>query len=142
MSGLLSGGPLLHRLRTLTLRRLGAVLVTALAWGLGRVLSDRAAYLHIGAMFGTIMVANVWMTIIPNQRRMMAITEAGGPPQPELARLSARCSRHNTFMSVPLIFTMISSHFPATFGRECGWMILGALVLVGWGAAKLIRDYA
>ena len=116
-------------------------LVTALAWGLSRVLSDRAAYLHVGAMFGTIMVANVWMVIIPNQRRMMAITEAGGAPEPELAERSKRCSRHNTMMSVPLIFTMISGHFPAaTFGRDCGWMVLSALVLFGWGAAKVIRE--
>ena len=113
-----------------------------LAYGLGQVLSNRAAYLHIGAMFGTIMVTNVWMIIIPNQRKMMAITAAGGPPQPELARRSGRCSRHNTFMSVPLIFTMISNHFPGTtFGRDYGWLILGGLVLLGFGAAKIIRDY-
>lgn len=118
------------------------VLIVALAYGLGQVLSNRAAYLHIGAMFGTIMVSNVWMIIIPNQKKMMAITAAGGPPQPELARRSARCSRHNTFMSVPLIFTMISNHFPGTtFGRDYGWAILGVLVLLGFGAAKIIRDY-
>ena len=118
------------------------VLIVALTYGLGHVLSNRAAYLHIGAMFGTIMVSNVWMVIIPNQRKMMRITETGGPPQPELARRSARCSKHNTYMSVPLIFTMLSTHFPdATFGRDCGWAILGGLILLGFGAAKVIRDH-
>lgn len=117
------------------------LLLVALSWGLTRVLSDRAAYLHIGAMFGAIMVANVWMIILPNQRKIMAITEAGGKPEPELSRRAGRCSRHNTYMSVPLIFTMISNHFPnITFGRDLNWLILGFLILAGWGAAKLIRD--
>lgn len=118
------------------------VLVVALSYGLNMVLSNRAMFLHIGAMFGTIMVANVWMRIIPNQRKMIAITKAGQTPDPELAARSKRCSKHNTYMSVPLIFTMISNHFPAaTFGRECNWMILGVLILAGWGAAKIIRDH-
>jgi uncharacterized membrane protein len=117
------------------------LLIAALAWGLAHVLSNRAAYLHIGAMFGTIMAANVWLTILPNQSKMIAITKAGGKPDPKLAAYAARCSKHNTYMSVPLIFTMISNHFPAaTFGRDCGWAILSVLVLVGWGAAKLIRE--
>lgn len=119
------------------------IAITALAFVLTRVLSDRAAYLHIGAMFGTIMAANVWLVIIPNQKKIMAITEAGGPPRPELSKEAGRRSRHNTFMSVPLIFLMISNHFPAaTFGRDYNWLILGALVLVGWIAAKLIREHA
>ncbi len=117
-------------------------LVLALAWGLGQVLSDRAAYLHIGAMFGTIMVANVWMVILPNQRKMIEISKAGGVADPSLSARAARCSKHNTYMSVPLIFTMLSNHFPeATFGRPYGWLVLGVLVLLGWCAAKLIRDH-
>ena len=119
------------------------LLVVALAYGLDRVLSDRAAYLHIGAMFGTIMVANVWMRIIPSQKKMMAITEAGGTPDPTLGARAKRASKHNTFMSVPLMFTMISNHFPATtFGQEHAPLILGGMVLIGWVGAKLIRDYA
>ena len=117
-------------------------LALAAAWGLSHFLSDRAVYLHVGAMFGTIMVANVWMVIIPSQKKMMALTESGGKPEPELAARSKRCSKHNTFMSVPLIFTMLSSHFPATtFGGEHPLAVLGVLILVGWGGAKLIRDH-
>lgn len=116
------------------------VLTVALAWYLGRFLSDRAVYLHIGAMFGTIMMTNVWMIILPNQTKMLDITKAGGTPDPELSERAGRCSKHNTYMSVPVIFTMISSHFPVTFGAEGSWLILGILILAGWGAAKLIRD--
>ncbi len=119
------------------------LLIVALAYGLSHVFSNRAAYLHIGAMFGTIMAANVWMVIIPNQKKIMAITEAGGPPRPELSEQAKLCSKHNTFMSVPLIFTMISNHFPAaTYGRASGPWILGGLILFGWLVAKLIRDHA
>ena len=118
------------------------VCVVALAQALSHVFSNRAAYLHVGAMFGTIMVANVWLIIIPNQKKIMRLTETGGAPQPELSKQAGRCSKHNTYMSVPLIFTMISNHFPAaTYGRAEGPWILGALVLVGFGGAKLIRDH-
>lgn len=117
------------------------LLIVGLAYALGFVLSNRAVYLHIGAMFGTIMVSNVWMRILPSQRKMIEITKAGGTPDQRLAERARRCSKHNTYMSVPLLFCMLSNHFPAiTFGRSCGWAILGGLVLAGWGAAKVIRD--
>lgn len=115
--------------------------LVAAAWLLGRWLSDRAVFLHIGAILGTIMVTNVWMTILPNQSKALAIAKAGGQPQPELGRAAARCSKHNTYMSVPLLFTMISNHFPMTFGRDYNWAVLGALTLAGFGAAKIIRDH-
>ena len=119
------------------------VLVVALEAWLETVFSNRAAYLHIGAMFGTIMAANVWMVIIPNQKKIMRITESGGAPQPELSARAKRCSKHNTFMSVPLMFLMISSHFPAaTYGRPSSTFILAVMIPVGWIVAKLIRDHA
>lgn len=118
------------------------VLILGLAHGLMGVLSDRAVYLHVGAMFGTIMITNVWMIILPNQRRMMAITREGGAARPELAVQSGRCSRHNTYMSVPLLITMMSSHFPSiTYGSEHPVAVLGGLVLFGWVAAKLLREH-
>ncbi|TBR21062.1 hypothetical protein EPO15_11235 [bacterium] len=118
------------------------VLVVALTRWLGTVLSDRAAFLHIGAMFGTIMIVNVWGIILPNQARMIALTKAGGTPDPELARLAGRCSRHNTYLSVPLIFTMISTHGASvTYGGGHAWAVMGAVVAVGWAAAKVIRDH-
>ncbi|HEX8353383.1 MAG TPA: urate hydroxylase PuuD [Pyrinomonadaceae bacterium] len=104
------------------------------------VLSGRAAYLHVGAAFGTIMFLNVWMRILPAQRRMTAAVKDGRAPDPaEGARAKLR-SKHNTFMVVPVVFTMISNHYPvSTYGREYNWLVLSALVLVGWVAAKLVR---
>ena len=113
----------------------------AVAWGLGQVLGTRAMYLHIGAMYGTIMVANVWMVIIPAQKKIMAIMEKGGTPDFTLSSKGKNASRHNTFMAIPVLFTMISSHFPAaTFGRDHNVLILGLMILLGWAGAKVIRD--
>jgi uncharacterized membrane protein len=104
------------------------------------VLSGRAAFIHVGAAFGTIMFLNVWQGILPAQRRMIAAVKAGGAPDPaEGARAKLR-SKHNTFMVVPVVFTMISNHYPvSTYGHEYNWLILSALVLVGWVAAKFVR---
>jgi len=111
--------------------------------GLMRVFSARAAYLHVGAMMGTVMVTNVWMTIIPNQKKIMAITEAGGPPRPELSAEAKGCSRHNTFMSMPLLFTMLSNHYPSiTFGGAHPALMLAGLTAAGVVAAHLIREHA
>lgn len=117
-------------------------LVGAGAW-LSTVLSDRAAYLHVGAMMGTVMTANVWFTIIPNQKKIMAITEAGLPPQPELAAAAKRCSKHNTLMSMPLLFLMLSNHYPSiTFGGARALLVLAAIIPAGAYAAHLIREHA
>ncbi|HYC33569.1 MAG TPA: urate hydroxylase PuuD [Gemmatimonadales bacterium] len=108
-----------------------------------RLLSDRAAYLHVGAMMGTVMVTNVWMTIIPNQKRIMAITEAGGPPRPELSLEAKRCSKHNTFMSMPLLFLMLSNHYPATtFGGPHALLVLAVILPLGAWFSHLIRENA
>ena len=115
-------------------------LVVGAAYLSTHVLSGRAAYIHVGATFGTIMAANVWMRILPAQRRMIAAVKEGRAPDPaEGARAKLR-SKHNTFMVVPAVFTMISNHYPvSTYGHDYNWVILSALVLVGWVAAKIIR---
>jgi len=116
------------------------LLLVALGYGLTHVLSGRAAYIHIGALLGTLMAANVWMRILPAQRRMLAAIRAGGAPDQRLAEQAKRRTRHNTFMVVPLVFLMISSHFPtATYGREYNWVILAGLLFVGGLAAKCLR---
>ncbi len=116
------------------------LLVVGAAYGISHLLSGRAAFMHIGAMFGTIMAANVWMRILPAQRKMVAALQAGEKPDAALAARAKLRSKHNTFMVVPLIFLMISNHFPAaTYGNRYNWAILGILVLAGWGAAKLVR---
>lgn len=116
------------------------VLIVFVAFGLTRVFSGRAAYIHLGAIFGTIMAANVWMHILPSQRKMIAALNAGQKPDERLARQSKLRSKQNTFMAVPVVFIMISNHFPGvTYGESNNWAILAVLVLAGWIAAKFIR---
>lgn len=115
-------------------------LVVGAAYLSTHVLSGRAAYIHVGAAMGTIMFLNVWMGILPAQRRMIAAVKEGRAPDPaEGARAKLR-SKHNTYMVVPVVFTMISNHYPvSTYGHEQNWLILSALVLLGWAAARIIR---
>jgi uncharacterized membrane protein len=115
-------------------------LLVCVAYLLTHVLSGRAAYIHMGALLGTLMAANVWMHILPAQRRMIAATRAGQTPDAALAARAKLRSKQNTYMVVPTVFTMISNHFPtATYGSRYNWIILSILILVGWIAAKLIR---
>jgi uncharacterized membrane protein len=117
------------------------LMIAVLAWGLMHVFSGRAAYIHFGAVFGTIMSANVWFRILPSQRKMIAAAAAGEAFDASLGAQAKLRSKHNTFMAVPVVFIMISNHFPiATYGNAYGWEVLVALVLLGWGAAKLIRE--
>jgi uncharacterized membrane protein len=115
--------------------------IALLAWGLTRIFSGRAAYIHVGAVLGTIMTANVWFRILPSQRKMIAVAAAGEKFDASLGAQAKLRSKHNTFMAVPVVFIMISNHFPvATYGNTYAWEILVALVLLGWAAAKLIRE--
>jgi uncharacterized membrane protein len=116
-------------------------MITLLAWGLSRIFSGRAAYIHVGAVFGTIMTANVWFRILPSQRKMIAAAAAGETFDASLSAQAKLRSKHNTFMAVPVVFIMISNHFPvATYGNGYAWEVLVGLVLVGWAAAKVIRE--
>jgi uncharacterized membrane protein len=116
------------------------IMIAAIAWGLLHVLSGRAAYIHVGAMFGTIMALNVWERILPAQRRMIAASAAGARFDTALGAQAKLRSKHNTFMAVPVVFIMISNHFPvATYGNKYSWEILVVLVVVGWAAAMVIR---
>jgi uncharacterized membrane protein len=116
------------------------VLIVVVAYGLTRVFSARAAYIHLGAIFGTIMAANVWMHILPAQKRMIAALKEGRKPDERLSAQAKLRSKQNTFMAVPVVFVMISNHFPGvTYGDRYNWIILSVLVLLGWIAAKFIR---
>lgn len=116
------------------------VLIVLIAYGLTRVFSGRAAYIHVGAMLGTIMAANVWMRILPAQRKMIAAINEGKQPNQALAAQAKLRSKQNTFIAVPVVFIMISNHFPGvTYGDRYNWAILSILVLLGWTAAKFIR---
>lgn len=119
---------------------LAYLIIVAVAYGLTHVLSGRAAYIHVGAMLGTIMAANVWMRILPAQKKMIAAIKEGRKPDETLSGQAKLRSKQNTFMAVPVVFIMLSSHFPGvTYGERNNWLILSILILAGWIAAKFIR---
>jgi len=107
------------------------------AWGLSHVFSARAAYIHVGAIIGTIMVANVAYVIIPGQRKMLAQIRRGEEPDPRPGRLGKMRSVHNTYFTLPVLFTMISNHYPMTYGSAYGWEALAVLSL----ASILVRQF-
>jgi uncharacterized membrane protein len=132
---LLCRSALAHRERALSVLLL--LLVTLLAFGLCQLFSGRAAYLHFGAVLGTIMVANVYFVIIPGQRRMVAAAARGEAPDPAPGIRAKQRSVHNTYFTLPVLFTMLSNHFPLTYAHEFNWLVLVAIALAG----ALVRVY-
>src|SRR5213593_4923413 len=107
------------------------VLGTILAWALSELLAPRAAYMHVGAALGTIMAANVFRVIIPSQREMVAALTQGRSPNATLGRQAALRSLHNNYLTLPVLFVMVSSHYPMTYGHRLNWLVLAGLTLVG-----------
>jgi uncharacterized membrane protein len=101
------------------------------AVSLDGLFNSRAAYLHVGAMIGTVMVANVFFIIIPNQRKVVADLIAGRTPDPALGAAAKARSLHNNYMTLPVLFIMISNHYPMTYGAERPWLVLALLGLTG-----------
>lgn len=119
---------------------LGVVLFALLvltAWGLTLIYSGRGAFIHVGAIIGTIMVGNVFRIIMPAQRAMIHAIEAGQEPDPKLPAKGLLRSRHNNYFTLPVLFIMISNHFPSTYSYEYNWAILGALAFL----SILVRHY-
>ncbi|WP_373086953.1 urate hydroxylase PuuD [Zhongshania sp.] len=105
--------------------------ITGLSWGLGQIFSARAAYLHIGALIGSCMAANVFFVIMPGQRALVAAVAAGRPPAPKHAKASKLRSVHNNYLTLPVLFLMISNHYPMTYGHPHAWAVLLAILLIG-----------
>ena len=110
---------------------IGFVLASAAAFGYSQVMTGRAAYIHTGALIGTLMAANVFRVIIPSQRRMVDAMARGETPDPEPGRDAARRSVHNNYLTLPVVFIMVSNHFPSTFADRWNWALLAAIALVG-----------
>ncbi len=106
-------------------------------WLLFQLFSARAAYLHVGVMMGSIMVANVYFHIIPGQKSMVAEIRADQTPDPKYGVIGKQRSVHNTYFTLPVLFIMISNHYPMTYGNENGWMVLGFVMMAG----VLIRQF-
>src|SRR3989441_6209185 len=104
-----------------------------------RLLSGRAAFIHIGTLLGTIMVANVWERILPAQQQMLDATRAGRLPDFTLGERAKQRSVHNSYMTFPLLFIMLSNHFPATYASPANWLIL-LLLFVAGGRGRAARS--
>ena len=137
-AGLLAGGwvvydQLCKRLGFAHERLLGALMVVFLAlvaWGLAHVYSGRAMYLQIGAMLGTLMAANVLFVIIPAQRQLVDAKDQGRAPDPIHGLRGKQRSVHNNYFTLPVLLTMISNHYPLTFGHRYAWIVLVCLLLL------------
>ena len=105
--------------------------VAAVAWGLNQIFSARAAYLHVGALIGTCMAANVFFVIMPGQRALVGAVEQGQAPDPKYAMASKIRSVHNNYLTLPVLFLMISNHYPMTYGHPQAWAVLMAILLIG-----------
>ena len=105
--------------------------LVAMAWGYTQVFSGRAALLHLGAFTATIMSANVFMVIIPNQKVVVADLIAGRKPDPKYGKIAKQRSMHNNYLTLPVIFLMLSNHYPLAFASEWNWLIASLVFLMG-----------
>ncbi|WP_449041716.1 urate hydroxylase PuuD [Paracoccus sp. (in: a-proteobacteria)] len=114
-----------------TLMLLLFVLLVAMAWGYDQVFTGRAALLHLGAFTATIMTANVAMIIIPNQRIVVADLKAGRTPDPRYGKIAKLRSTHNNYLTLPVVFLMLSNHYPLVFASRWNWLIAALVFLMG-----------
>ncbi len=107
------------------------IALVAMAWGYTQVFSGRAALLHLGAFTATIMSANVFMIIIPNQKIVVADLIAGRTPDAKYGKIAKQRSLHNNYLTLPVIFLMLSNHYPLAFASEYNWLIASIVFLIG-----------
>ena len=107
------------------------VLLVVMAWGYDQIFTGRAALLHLGAFTATIMTANVFLVIMPNQRVVVADLKAGRSPDPKYGRIAKLRSTHNNYLTLPVVFLMLSNHYPLAFASEYNWLIASLVFLMG-----------
>ncbi len=107
------------------------IILVAMAWGYAQLFSGRAAFLHLGAITATIMSANVFLIIIPNQKVVVADLLAGRTPDPKYGIIAKQRSTHNNYLTLPVIFLMLSNHYPLAFGTQYSWAIASLVFLMG-----------
>ncbi len=113
------------------LAAIGVVLVAVTAYGVSHLLAPRAAYLQVGAMLGTIMVANVFFVIIPAHWELIRAKQAGREPDPAAGARGKQRSVHNNYLTLPVLFAMLSNHFAFTYTHEDSWIVLVCLMVIG-----------
>ncbi|MCY7310064.1 MAG: urate hydroxylase PuuD [Chitinophagaceae bacterium] len=107
----------------------GIIILVGFAWFYSYVFSGRAAFIHFGAMIGSIMVANVFFVIIPSQKAMVQSAKKGIAPDPQKGKNALFRSIHNNYFTLPVLFVMVSNHFPSTFGNQYQWIVLAAITI-------------
>lgn len=113
------------------------IIATALSYGLTQVFSARGAYMHMGAILGTIMAGNVFFGIMPSQRALVNAVEAGATPNAKYGLNAKLRSTHNTYITLPVLFIMISNHYPITYNHSANWLVLMAIILI----TAAVRQY-
>ncbi|WP_099826296.1 urate hydroxylase PuuD [Oceaniglobus indicus] len=113
------------------------VILVAMSWGYNQIFTGRAAMLHLGAFTATIMTANVFFIIMPNQRIVVDDLKAGRTPDPKYGKIAKLRSTHNNYLTLPVLFLMLSNHYPLAFATEYTWIIASLVFLIG----VLIRHY-
>jgi uncharacterized membrane protein len=131
--------PLLHQKKAFA--AVGFFIITMFAFFLSKVFSGRAAFMHVGALIGTIMAGNVFFTIIPSQKALVKAARENIPVNPDLGKYAGLRSLHNNYLTLPVIFIMISNHFPVTFGNAYNWAVLAGLTLTSVAVRHFINLY-
>lgn len=121
---------------------LSLALLVGAAYALTHLLSARAAFIHTGSMVGTIMAANVWLRILPAQRALIAATKAGTTPDVSLGARAKLRSTHNHYLTLPLLFMMMSNHFPSAYGAPLNWLVLALLIFTGIAIKRLMNVWS
>lgn len=109
----------------------GVLLIAAAAFALSRALSGRAAFMHVGAMLGTIMAGNVFRAIIPAQHALVRARKESRAPDVAISKHAGLRSRHNNYLTLPVLFVMVSNHYPLTFGSRWSWLVLTGITVAG-----------
>nr|HEX4312890.1 urate hydroxylase PuuD [Kofleriaceae bacterium] len=126
-----------HNPRVATI--LSVALLFAAIWGFAHVFSGRAAYIQTGVLVGTIMTGNVWLIIVPSQRELVAATKEGRAQDPTLSVRAKQRSIHNNYVTFPLLFIMLSNHFPTATGSHLNWLVLIAVMVGGAGVRHFMN---
>jgi uncharacterized membrane protein len=116
-------------------------LIVAASYGLSQVFSGRGAFIHVGSLVGTIMAANVFLVIIPNQKKMVAQLIAGREPDPKYGAIGKQRSVHNNYLTLPVLLMMVSNHYPMLYSHPYSWLVVALIIVVGGLVRHLINRH-
>jgi uncharacterized membrane protein len=116
-------------------------LIVAASYGLSQVFSGRGAFIHVGSLVGTIMAANVFLVIVPNQKKMVAQLIAGREPDPKYGAIGKQRSVHNNYLTLPVLLMMVSNHYPMLYSHPYSWLVVALIIVVGGLVRHLINRH-